>query len=140
MHRKHLRARREFAIFSTPHYQKIVRLLDSPTKAGGLTFRLHHPTGNILPLHLRAVPKGHAIKGKSKNTPLTVLVSAAHDAQRDGSNESRLATGMSTGIETQLDLVIDPKNSFQTAHKLNFLHNQDLEEVDEAHHEFESTL
>ena len=133
MHPKHSRTKRKFTIVSIPHYQKTVRPLDSPTKAGGLTFRLHHPTGNILPLHLRAV------KGKSL-CPLTVLVSAAHDAQRDGSNESRPATGMSTGIETQLDLVIDPKNSFQTAHKLNFLHDQDLEEVDEAHHEFESTL
>ncbi len=120
---EHSRTRREFVIISATHYQKTTMQLDSPTKAGGLTSRLHHPIGNILPLRLRAV-KGH------KLSSLTVLVSAAHDAQRDGSGRSRLAAGV----------VIDSKNSFQAKHKLNFLHNQDLEEVDEAHHEFESTL
>ena len=127
MHRKHLRARREFAIFSTPHYQKIVRLLDSPTKAGGLAFRLHHPAWHILPLCL------HAVKGR-RLSPLTALGFTALCAQRDGSGGSRQAIDFSNEISLPQDI----KTGFRKEDQLNFLQDQQLEEVDEANHEFES--
>jgi len=83
--------------------EKTPRSLDPPTETGGLAFRLHHPAVHILPLRLRAV------KGR-KLFPLTVLVSAAHGVQRDGSDGS----------------------------KLHFLHKQGPEEANEAYYEFES--
>ncbi len=117
---------------STSCHQKTARSLDSPTEAGGLTFCLHHPALPILPLRLRAV------KGR-KLSPLTVLVCAAYGAQRDGSGRSRPAARIPTRIETHSGLVSPPKNRFQTPDQLNFLPSQSLEEVDETHHEFEST-
>ena len=127
----HSQTRHEIAISITRH-QKTTRSLDSPTEAGGLAFRLHHLAGNIVPLRLCAV------KGR-KLFPLTVLVCAAHDAQRDGSGGSRPAAGMSTGVVSRSSLVGAPRNRFQTEHQLNFLQSQRLEEIDEAQHEFEST-
>ena len=149
MQSKRSRTRPDFAI-STARHRKTIRGLDPPTdnipgvigEAGGLTylmkrgmlFRFHHPARNILPLRLRAV------KGR-KLFPLTVLVYAATDAQRDGSNGyhlrfnrgSRLATSLSNGVAAR-----SCKHRFQTEHKLHFLHKQGLEEVDEAYDEFES--
>jgi hypothetical protein len=92
------------------HYQITLRGLDSPAKAGGLAFRLHHPAWHILPLCL------HAVKGR-KLSPLTALGLTAFCAQRDGSGGSRQATGM------------------EKEDQLNFLQYQQLEEVDEANYE-----
>ena len=116
---------------------KTPRSLDPPTEAGGLTypggmlFRRSHPAVHILPLRLRAV------KGR-KLFPLTVLASAAHGVQRDGSDGSRPATRMSNQSVSRSALIGVSKNRFQIKHKLHFLHRQGLEEVDEAYYEFES--
>jgi len=137
MHPILFRTRHKFTISITGN-QKTTRTLDSPTEAGSLSFRLHHLAGNILPFCLRPV------KGR-KLFLLTGLVFAAHGAQRDGSGAAkrppmrghRPAAGMPTKIASRPDLVGASKNRFQTEHRLNFLHQQGLEEVDEAHNEFE---
>jgi hypothetical protein len=119
-----------FPISIISHLKKS-RSLDPPTEAGGLAFRLHHPAGHILPLRLRAV------KGR-KLFPLTVLVSAAHAAQRDGSDGSRPATGISNQSASRSASIDISRNRFQIKPKLHFLHKQVLEEADEAYDEFES--
>lgn len=126
----HSRTKQGFR-FSIAYPQKTIRSLDPPTEAEGLAFRLHSPAVHILPLRLRAV------KGR-KLFPLTVLVSAAHGVQRDGSDGSRPATGVSNRGTSRSGWISVSENRFQTEHKLHFLHKQGLEEVDEAYDEFES--
>jgi len=109
------------------HYQITIRGLDSPTKAGGLAFRLHHPAWHILPLRL------HAVKGR-RLSPLTALGLTAFCAQRDGSSGSRRVTG----LENEVGYHQDFKIGFRKEDQLNFLQSQQLEEVDEANHEFDS--
>jgi hypothetical protein len=109
------------------HYQITLRGLDSPTKAGGLAFRLHHPAWHILPLCL------HDVKGR-RLSPLTSLGLTAICAQRDGSSGSRRATG----LENEVGYHQAIKIGFRKKDQLNFLQYQTLEEIDEANHEFES--
>jgi len=117
------------------HYQIPLRDLDSPTKAGGLACRLHHPAWRILPLCLHAV-KGHRL------SPLTALGLTAFCAQRDGSSGQRTplfwVSRRVTGLENDIDYHQVFKISVQEEDQLNFLQYQQLEEVDEANHEFES--
>jgi hypothetical protein len=126
----HTRAKYYFPISIIRHPKKS-RGLDSPTEARGLAFRLHHPAGHILPLRLRTV------KGR-KLFPLTVLVSAAHATQRDGSNGSRSVRRISNQDAPRSVSIDVSKNRFPVNHKLHFLHKQSLEEADEAYDEFES--
>jgi hypothetical protein len=109
------------------HHQKIIRSFDSPAKAGGLAYRLHPPALHILPLRL------HAVKGR-KLSPLTACGFTAFSAQRDGSGGSRQATDFSNQVGHPQAF----KASFRKEDQLHFLQCQQLEEVDEAHHEFES--
>jgi len=109
------------------YYQITIRSLDSPAKAGGLAGRLHHPAGHILPLCL------HTVKGR-RLSPLTALGLTALCAQRDGSSGSRRVTGLENEVGDHQAFKI----SVQKEDQLNFLQYQPLEEVDEAHHEFES--